>query len=133
MLAGTTIAALRQRQQDCRDLLDPELAKIRMLSIVIDGVDIPKGLLEYSRTIDAETFSHRANNIYFRQSPMLSSPLSAQRETKFAYAEDTLWSCFTKASKLNPPSAVRVAIYDVSSLHTHRRACLDTGFPYVHF
>lgn len=133
MLASTTIAALRQRQQDVRDLLDQELAEIRMLSFIIEDVDTLMDLLEYTRTIDAETFSHRANNVYFRQSPMLTSPLSAQRETIFAHAEETLWSCFSKVSKLELPLVVKDTIYDLVSLRTRRRASLDTGFPDVHF
>jgi hypothetical protein len=133
-LSSTAISVLRQRQQDARDLLNQELAAVRMLSQLLTNPDLLRLLLEYTRTMDAETFSHRANGIYYFQNAALTaSPMGRQREAVFEYAEEILWTLLEKVNTLRLRSDVESIVRDLVSLRTRRRAILDTGFPSAHF
>lgn len=132
MLSSTGVAALRQRQQDLRDLLHQELALIRMLLVMIKDESIIRLLLKYTLELESETFSHRKNGIsYDHEVPGTAAAI--RREEAFAESEETLWKCFGLANDLRLRPEVEGAIRSLVTFRTRRRAVLDSGLPQIHF
>lgn len=132
MLSSTGVSALRQRQQDLRDLLHQELAHIRMLLVMIKDETIIKLMLKYTLELEAETFSHKENGIsYDYEVP--GTIAAIRREETFAQSEETLWKCFALANDLRLRPEVEAAIRNLVTLRTKRRAVMDSGLPEIHF
>jgi Protein of unknown function (DUF4239) len=133
MLTSTAVGTLRQRQQDCRDFLNLELASVRLLSSMVGDPETILLLLEYTRALDAETFSHRANNIIYHQRGNLDAKEAELRELVFAYADDVLYTTVRRVNSLRMRNDLEGEMRDLVKLRTKRRATLDTGFPVQYF
>lgn len=132
MLASTAVSSLRQRQQDLRDLLNQELALIRMLLVMIKDRSIIQLLLQYTLLLESETFGHRENGIsYEHEKP--GTDQAIRREEVFAESEETLWQCVQEANDLRLRSEVEATIRNLVVFRTKRRAVLDSGLPEIHF
>lgn len=132
MLSSTAVVALRQRQQDLRDLLHQELSLIRMLLVMIRDENIIKLLLKYTLELESETFSHKQNGIsYDYEVP--GTREATRREEIFAESEETLWHCFEMANELRLRPEVEGVIRNLVTFRTRRRAVLDSGLPQIHF
>lgn len=133
MMASTAVVTLRQRQQDCRELLHMELSVIRLLASIILDAEIAHLLQEYTRVMDAETFSHRANGIVYHQHGLLSDQESEARERLFAYADDIMFEMMRTVNRMRLRGEVEVEMRELVKLRSRRRATLDTGFPLQYF
>lgn len=133
MMTSTAVVTLRQRQQDCRDLINLELSSIRLLVSMISDITIAGLLLEYTRTVDAETFSHRANGIVYHQHGYLSCEESDGRENLFAYADEILYELMRTVNSMRLRGEIEVEMRELVRLRSRRRATLDTGFPLQYF
>lgn len=133
MLATTAIGTLRQRQQECRDVINQELASIRLLSCMLTDRYLLHLLLEYTCILDAETFSHRANKIFYRTVHDQDTRDGERREYIFTYAEELLMACLARTNTLRLRPDIERTVYDLVSLRTRRRALLESGFPQAHF
>lgn len=135
MLSSTAVVTLRQRQEDCRNVLNLELAALRMLCSMVDDREVVALLHEYARTLDVETFSHRANGISYRASQGALADVDEQRhrEQVFAYADDILHAAIRRVNSLRLRGEVETEVRELVALRSRRRATLDTGLPQVHF
>lgn len=135
MLSSTAVVTLRQRQEDCRNVLNLELAALRMLVSMVDDREVVLLLYEYARALDVETFSHRANGISYRANHggFGDADEHHRREQVFAYADDILHAAIRRVNVLRMRGEVETEVRELVALRSRRRATLDTGLPQVHF
>lgn len=110
-----------------------QLSIIRLLASMISDVEIAALLLEYARTVDAESFSHRANGVVYHQYGFLSEAECDTRERLFAFADELLYEMMRMVNNMRLRGEIEVEMRELVKLRTRRRATLDTGFPMQYF